>query len=202
MPGLPRPVADERDGLLTFVRQQHHVLRIAAHGLSDDQARSEASVSTLTIGTLLKHVTTMEETWMARVAAAPQPSPADLRPREERAGTYASDFTMSPDETLAGILERYDERCRRTEELIASVDLDAAVPVPDAPWFPSGGEPWSVRWVLLHVIEEIARHAGHADIVRESIDGATAFPLMAAVEGWPETPWVRPWRPGADYQGM
>jgi hypothetical protein len=50
-----------------------------------------------------------------------------------------------------------------------------------------------VRWVLLHLIEEIARHAGHADIIRESLDGATAFPLMAAVEGWPPNPWFEPW---------
>jgi hypothetical protein len=61
------------------------------------------------------------------------------------------------------------------------------------PWFPDGVEAWSVRWVLLHLIEETARHAGHADIVRESIDGATAFPVMAAAEGWPATPWLQPW---------
>jgi len=47
--------------------------------------------------------------------------------------------------------------------------------------------------VLLHLITETARHAGHADIVREMVDGATAFPLMAAVEGWPATDWMQPW---------
>jgi hypothetical protein len=52
---------------------------------------------------------------------------------------------------------------------------------------------WSVRWVLLHLIQETARHAGHADIIRESIDGATALPLMAAVEGWPPRRTIRPW---------
>ena len=55
----------------------------------------------------------------------------------------------------------------------------------------------TARWVLLHLIEEIARHAGHADIVRENIDGATAFPLLAAAEGWPSTPWLQPWQPRA-----
>ena len=53
------------------------------------------------------------------------------------------------------------------------------------------------RWVLLHIIEETARHAGHADIVRESIDGATMHPLMAAVEGWPATEWLTPWAPAS-----
>jgi hypothetical protein len=75
-------------------------------------------------------------------------------------------------------------------------DLGQEVPVPKGvPWYPSDVDNWSVRWVLLHLIEETARHAGHADILREAIDGATAFPLMAAVEGWPETPWMKPWRP-------
>ena len=53
----------------------------------------------------------------------------------------------------------------------------------------------SVRWTVLHLIEETARHAGHADIIRESLDGASAGALMAAAEGWPETNWVTPWTP-------
>jgi hypothetical protein len=55
--------------------------------------------------------------------------------------------------------------------------------------------------VLLHVIEETARHAGHADIVREAIDGATAFPLLAAAEGWEPTPWLQPWAPPSEAVG-
>jgi uncharacterized damage-inducible protein DinB len=188
-------VTDERDGLRAFVAQQHLVLRIAAHDLTDQQARTAASAGSLTIGGLLKHVTTMEHTWMSRVAAAPERWELDLLPMEERRAAFTDEFVMRDDESLADVLERYDERCRRTHEAIGGADLDVEVPVPDAPWFPSGSPPWSVRWVLLHLIEETARHAGHADIVRESIDGATAFPLMAAVEGWPETPWLAPWRP-------
>ena len=84
-----------------------------------------------------------------------------------------------------------------TEEVVTGFpDLLRAVPVPKGvPWFPDDIDAWSVRWVLLHLIEETARHAGHADIVRESIDGATAFPLMAAAEGWPATDWLQPWQP-------
>jgi hypothetical protein len=63
------------------------------------------------------------------------------------------------------------------------------------PWYPTDVGAWSIRWVLLHLIEETARHAGHADIIREHVDGATAFPLMAADEKWPESPWMKPWKP-------
>jgi len=62
-------------------------------------------------------------------------------------------------------------------------------------WFPDDVEAWSLRWVLLHLVEEIGRHAGHADIVRESIDGATMYELMAGAEGWPATDWLQPWTP-------
>jgi hypothetical protein len=105
-------------------------------------------------------------------------------------------FRLGPDETLAGVLAQYDEVARETEEAIAGIaDLGQPVPIPKGvPWFPSDVDAWSVRWVLLHLIEETARHAGHADIIRESIDGATAMPLLAAAEGWPATPWLQPWQ--------
>ena len=70
------------------------------------------------------------------------------------------------------------------------------MPVPKGvPWFPDDVEAWSVRWVLLHLVEETARHAGHADILRESIDGATMYELMAAAEGWPPSDWLQPRTP-------
>ena len=75
-------------------------------------------------------------------------------------------------------------------------DLDRTVPVPKGvPWFPDDVESWSVRWILLHLMEEVARHAGHADFLREAIDGATMYELMATVEDWPEAPWINKWQP-------
>ncbi len=62
------------------------------------------------------------------------------------------------------------------------------------PWYPKDLGAWTVRWVLVHLIEETARHTGHADIVRETVDGAQAVELLAAVEGWPEDGFVKPWR--------
>ena len=109
---------------------------------------------------------------------------------------YEDDFRLGPDETLAGALGRTRRGGRRDRAVIGESSLGQAVPVPKGvPWYPDDIDAWSVRWVLLHLIEEIARHAGHADIVRESIDGATMYALMAAAEGWPATDWLQPWTP-------
>jgi hypothetical protein len=84
-------------------------------------------------------------------------------------------FRMLDGETLAGLLETYAQVARRTEELVAQLpDLDVAQPLPSAPWFEPGAR-WSARRVLLHVIAETAQHAGHADIIRESLDGAKSM---------------------------
>jgi hypothetical protein len=79
---------------------------------------------------------------------------------------------MLDGETLAGLLDEYEQMARRTEELVSELpDLDMSQPLPEAPWFEAGAR-WSARRVLLHVLAETAQHAGHADIIRESLDGA------------------------------
>jgi hypothetical protein len=188
MPGNVQPVADEREGLLAFLAQQRLVLRLSAYGLTDDQARLAPTPSALTVGGLIKHVASVERNWMATTLQ---------RERQGSYEDYAENFRMGPDQTLDGILEDYARAAAETDEVIAGIaDLGQPVPVPKGvPWFPDDVEAWSVRWVLLHLIQETARHAGHADMVREAIDGATAFPLMAAAEGWPATPWMQPWEP-------
>ena len=185
MPAIVRPVGDERDALVTFLAHERHVLLVAAHGLTDEQARLTPTASELSIGSLLKQLTSTEQMWAAAVGGRTVPEPADRR------------FSMGPDETLAEVVAGYELATAATDAVIASVaDLGRAVPVPEgARWAPRDIDGWSVRWVLLHLIQETARHAGHADMVREAIDGATAFPLMAAAEGWPETPWRKPWKP-------
>ena len=191
MPGMAPPVADERDGLLSYLRQQRDALRITSYGLSDEQARLRPTAGTLSIGGLVKHVTDVERTWIGLVTQ--QPDDRDV-------AAYLEGFTMRDDESLADLLDDYAAAASETEKVVANVtDLGQAVPVPrGVPWFPADVEAWSVRWVLLHLIEETARHGGHADIVRESIDGATFHPLMAAAEGWPATPWLQPWKAAAD----
>ncbi len=198
MPAMPPPVADERQALRDYLRQQNHAYRALAFGLTDEQARATPTVSALSIGALIKHATGCQRTWMQRVAAAPAPPPADDRPMQQRQAEYADEFVMRDDETLAGLLDRLEAQNAETVRLVEEADFDAAVPVPrDAPWFPKDVDAWSVRWVLCHLIEELARHAGQGDIIRESIDGATMYQLLAGLEGWPETDWLVPWRPPA-----
>ncbi len=187
MAGSVRPVNDERDGLLEYLAQQRYVLRLTAYGLTDQQARATPSASELSVGGLINHLSRVESHWMDIVLQRQAP----FDPNTD----WGENFRFAPDQTLEGILDRYQRVASETNQVIAGIgDLGQSVPIPhDTPWFPRDVEAWSVRWVLLHLIEETARHAGHADIVRESIDGATAFSLMAAAEDWPPSPWIQPW---------
>ena len=196
MPAMPPPVADERAGLREYLAAQQYAFHAIAYGLTDEQARATPSVSALSVGALIKHVTNCQRGWMQRVAAAPELCERDKRPMDSQAADYQNEFVMRTDETLADLLATFDKQNAETMRLLESVDLGAAVPVPhDVPWFPSDVAAWSVRWVFFHMIEELARHAGHGDIIRESIDGATLYELLAGLEDWPATEWLTPWKP-------
>jgi uncharacterized damage-inducible protein DinB len=189
MPAHVNPSTDERELLLGYLAQQRLVLRAAAFGLRDDQARLTPTAGALSIGGLLKHVATTESFWLDVVLQQNEPFSWDA------AESYGDEFTMTDEESLDAILARYELVAERTESIVRSLPMDHPVPVPDAPWFPKDVDAWSLRWVLLHLIQETGRHAGHADIVRESVDGATGFELLAAAEDWPDEPWLRRWRP-------
>jgi uncharacterized damage-inducible protein DinB len=179
MPAIVRPVGDERDALLTFLEHERHVLVIAAHGLTDAQAWSTPTASELSVAGLLEHMASTERTWAAMVLGVPRGA------------------DPAAPATLAALVADYEQACAATDAAVDTVDdLDRVVRVPEGTrWAPPDIE-WSVRWVLLHLVHETARHAGHADIIRESIDGATALPLMAAVEHWPPRRTITPWTPG------
>ncbi|WBB81649.1 DinB family protein [Micromonospora sp. WMMD882] len=156
--------AGERADLLESLTVHRGFLRQTARGLTDEQAARRTTVSELCLGGLIKHVAGAERQWLEFAvdgAAAMQTDPAE----------WGGRFRMGPGETLAGLLDEYDRVARRTDELAATLDLDVSHPLPSAPWFAPGAR-WSVRRVLLHVIAETAQHAGHADIIRESLDGA------------------------------
>jgi uncharacterized damage-inducible protein DinB len=193
MPGQALPLGDERELLLAYIAQQRDGVRNAAYGLTDEQARLTPSASSLSIGGLVKHVADMEQGWIEMILQRERGGT-----HEERQSDYEDNFRLGPDETLTDALARLDEVAKETEAVVRGIGLEQPVPVPKGvPWFPDDIDAWSVRWVLLHLIEEIARHAGHADIVRESIDGANMYELMAAVEGWPATEWIQPWEPSS-----
>jgi uncharacterized damage-inducible protein DinB len=189
MPGTAPPHNDDEKALLlAYVQQQRDGVRNAAFGLTEEQIRLAPTASALTIGGLVKHVTSTERGWIADMLQ---------RPSSQDEQSYGEDFQVARGDTLASLLADLDRAAAETEAAVAGVDLSDPVPVPDAPWFPKDVEAWSVRWVLLHLVEEIARHAGHADILRETIDGARMYELMAGREGWPATPWLTPWQPPA-----
>jgi hypothetical protein len=190
MAGMVGPVADEREALTGYLGQQRYAVRVTTYGLDDEQARATPTPSALCVGGIIKHLSAVERSWMDTVM--------QRHKKFESVGNYQDNFRVGPDDTLKSLLDDYAEAARETDEIIAAIpDLGRAVPIPkDVPWFPKEFDAWSVRWVLLHMIEETARHAGHSDMVREAIDGATGFPLLAAVEGWPATPFLKPWEPG------
>lgn len=198
MPGNAPVLADEREQLLGFLAQQRDGIRYAAYGLSDEQISLAPSASTLSIGGLIKHVTATERSWIDRIPAGdePEPEPQDGGSFEERMAGYLDTFRVGPGDTLVSLLDAYAETADHTAAVVRAVDVSRPVPVPKGvPWMPDDVDAWTVRWVLLHLIEETARHAGHADIIRETIDGAQMYPLMAAAEGWPATGWLKPWTP-------
>ena len=83
---------------------------------------------------------------------------------------FRDGFRMVEGETLAGLLEEYDAVAAATDALVETIDLDSSQPLPAAPWFEPGAT-WSARRVFIHIVAETAQHAGHADIIREAIDG-------------------------------
>ncbi|HEX6343020.1 DinB family protein [Umezawaea sp.] len=154
----------ERADLLETLAKHRFFLRGTTRGLTDEQAGSHPTVSALSLGGLIKHVAATEASWSRFIVGG-----ATLM--EDGAIPWEEQHRMMPGETLAGLLDAYEEVARTTDELVATLpDLDVAHPLPVAPWF-EAGKSWSARRVLLHLIAETSQHAGHADILRESIDG-------------------------------
>lgn len=166
-------VTGERADLLESLGRARFFLRFTARGLSDEQAATRITVSELCVGGLIKHVTAVERQWARFIVEGTSAMPAGDDPAAYEA--HAAGFRMEPGETLAAVLDEYEEVARRTDELARTLpDLDAGHELPSAPWFEPGTR-WSARRVLQHIIAETAQHAGHADIVREAIDGAKSM---------------------------
>ncbi|MGN9760798.1 DinB family protein [Streptomyces sp. SD31] len=171
----PATATDERADLLAALANQRHFLRFTTRDLTDEQAGERTTVSELCLGGLIKHVTSVERGWAAFIQHGPSTMPDFTAMTEADFAKRADEFRMLPGETLAGVLAEYEEVARRTDELVATLpDLNAAHPLPKAPWFEAEAQ-WSARRVLLHITAETAQHAGHADIIRESLDGAKSM---------------------------
>ncbi|HEV2375756.1 MAG TPA: DinB family protein [Streptosporangiaceae bacterium] len=166
----PGALVGERADLLDSLGRSRFFLRNTVRDLTDEQAAQRTTASELCLGGLIKHVSAVEERWANFIVEGPSAMARSGDPDE-----WTNLFRMLEGDTLAGLLDAYEKVASRTDEIVATLpDLDASHELPPAPWFPQGRR-WSARRVLLHVIAETAQHAGHADIIRESLDGAKSM---------------------------
>jgi uncharacterized damage-inducible protein DinB len=161
----------ERTDLLASLAELRQFLRHTARDLTDEQARTRTTVSELTLGGLIKHVIDVERSWARFIEIGPDALGNASDMTEADWARRRDEFRLLDGETLAGVLDAYAATAAATTELVRTLpDLSATQPLPEAPWFPPS-ERWSARRALLHVIAETAQHSGHADIIRESLDG-------------------------------
>ena len=169
-------ITGERADLLDTLHKHRELFLHTVQGLSDEQAASRPTVSELCLGGLVKHVSAVEKTWAEFIVDGPAEQPdvdwanIDWSDPPPEVQSYRDGFRMVEGETLSGLVAAYQEVAAATDELVRTVDLDARQPLPEAPWFEAGAS-WSARRVIVHIVAETAQHAGHADILRETIDG-------------------------------
>jgi Protein of unknown function (DUF664) len=160
------PVPDERSGLLAFLARQRAAVRAALRGLSEEQARAVPTASGLSLAVLVKHLSCAERRWVVAGVAG---RPDGLWPVTD----WGADFRLDDGETVPVLLDRWAAAAAETEQIVGDIaDLGQPCALPDT-------ADWSVRWVLLHLIAETARHAGHADVIRETLDGKRAPDLVS-----------------------
>ncbi|QNG20160.1 DinB family protein [Rhodococcus triatomae] len=168
--------AGERADISSLLDDQRSNFLITVRGLDDAAARTRSTVSDLTLGGLVKHLTETERSWITTILEPEKVVPFDM-------DTAMAQYYMTDEETLDGLLEEYAQVARRTADTIATIeDLDALIALPPAPWDPEP-QPWSVRRILLHVLRETAHHSGHADIIRESLDGGNTTQALGEAAG-------------------
>jgi uncharacterized damage-inducible protein DinB len=155
----------ERRDIIETLDKHRGFLRQTLDGMSNEQIRIASTVSELSLGRIVKHVTATESTWrnfIVKGAAAFEEMSPDA---------YEAEWRLEDGDTVESLLASYAEAAAKTDALVAEVDFDSEHSLPVAPWFEPGAS-WSARRALLHIIAEGAQHAGHADIIREAIDGA------------------------------
>lgn len=166
-------VTNERAELVAALQEARFFLVNTLRDLDIEQATRRTTVSELTLGGLVRHVARTEQQWSNFIVEGPtaMPAPDDQAAIADRMAA----FEVPPGESLGDVLAAFAAVAARTDELVMSTpDLDASQPLPAAPWFEAGAT-WSARRVVLRIIAEIAQHAGHADIIREALDGAKSM---------------------------
>jgi Protein of unknown function (DUF664) len=156
----------ERGALCGFLDLQRAALLRKIDGVSDSDARKAPTASSLSLLGLVKHSALWERRWF-QVVVAGRKLPGEW-PETGRSAWRTEDFRVGDEDTVAGWTARYAREIAISREIAAGLDLDAPCARQDL-------APHNLRWILLHLIEETARHAGHADIIRETLDGTTGI---------------------------
>lgn len=184
-------ILTESETFTGYIDEMLQGIRNAAYGLTDEQARSQPCRSILSISGLIKHAA-----WaMRQTLPGDEDAGETLDPESADAkASFIDSFRPTEGETIDALLAEFDATRARYLEFIAGLDPAAEITVAPQPWADQlHPEPASLRLRLAHHIDEFARHAGHADIIREQIDGAAAMALRFAVEGRPGNAFITPW---------
>ena len=183
---------NEIDGIIRYVEQQLDAIRASAVGLTEEQARLRPCRSELSIGALLKHATHCMRGVIDRLADGKARGAID----EAAFAAYQGSFALTDGETAADALAAFD--AVRPDYLAAMAATDPSAPTIEdpSPWFGIfDSRPALGRYLLVHQIEEMARHAGHADILREQIDGVSIPAIVLSAEGMAASDFFQPYVP-------
>jgi uncharacterized damage-inducible protein DinB len=170
--GQPDSTGSERQVLEAFLDFHRQVLASKVDGISDNEARHRRVPSKTTLAGLIKHMIGVERGWFQEVLAGRKPE--DIGPN---AGGGDESWDLAENETVSSLVKEYEQTCAQSRQTAARFALDDTVPEPDL------GQV-SLRWIYVHMIEETARHVGHADILREQTDGAAGIDGDSAVTTW------------------
>jgi hypothetical protein len=163
-PTADQPVS-ERQVLEAFLDLHRQVLVSKVDGISENEARWRRVPSKTTLGGLIKHMIGVERGWFQEVLSGRNPE--EIGPN---VGGGDESWDLAENETVSSLIKEYEQTCEQSRQTAARFALDDAVPEPDIGRV-------SLRWIYVHMIEETARHVGHADILREQTDGATGIDL-------------------------
>jgi uncharacterized damage-inducible protein DinB len=170
--GQPVSTGRERPVLEAFLDFHRQVLVSKVDGISDKQARHRHVPSKTTLAGLIKHMIGVERGWFQEVLGGRNPEDIGAN-----VGGGEESWELAENETVSTLIKEYEQACEQSRRTAARFALDDAVPEPDM------GQV-SLRWIYVHMIEETARHVGHADILREQTDGASGIDGDSAVTTW------------------
>jgi hypothetical protein len=185
---------DEVTGLVNYIDQQLAAIRAAAFGLTEEQARETPCRSALSVGGIVKHTLYGMRGALERLRSDGPEQPLDATAY----AAFADSFVVRDDETVAGIVEDFDRVRAQLLAAVTATDPAGETTAPPAPWHGIvDARPIHRRYYLVHLLEEWARHGGHADIIREQIDGVAVPALVLTLAGADANDFFHPYQPAA-----